>query len=182
MVLICEYRGVPHPVASPFHPHSVSAASGELRAPPPLLAPRFAPSDTIGGAEATAGASYCLLGGTEDGAGGFAVACHVSWSCVMCSCRCLPCLPRIARRRAALSYRRRSPSALCFRMMLSLALSCHARISISPRLSTRETGSRAGRVLTWRCGDDDVRRIKKSGRGFRSPSACFSFYRAYMPL
>ena len=38
------------------------------------------------------------------------------------------------------------------RMASPLARSHHACDTLSPRLSTRETGSRAGRVLTWRCG------------------------------
>lgn len=112
----------------------------------PLLAPRYAPSDTIGGA-GVCGSSRCLPDGASDGS-------VVRFRLVVAVMRPLrllaPCVPRIARRRAALSYRRRSPFAWCFRMMLSLARFRHTRRTISPRPSTRETGSRAGRTLILR--------------------------------
>lgn len=69
----------------------------------------------------------------------------------------LPCCPFI------------SPPLVRSRMVSPLARSRHARRFISPRPSTRETGSRTGRGLARCCEISDVRRIEKSGRVFRFP-------------
>ena len=72
--------------------------------------------------------------------------------CIMCSCRCLPCVPRIARRHAAL--RIDSARSFRFRMMLSLTHFRHACDTISPRLSDTMDGERngAGACSTMRIG------------------------------
>ena len=84
------------------------------------------------------GASRCSLGGASDGANGFIVN-------AMRLCRCLPhaCLgsPAAVPFFVSLSQLSRSHT------VLSLACSRHARLSISPRHPTRETGSGTGRVL-----------------------------------
>lgn len=136
MVLIFEHRGVSHPVASPFHPHSVSASPAS-RSPP-------RPSDTIDGAEARRLRVVILLARRSVGRG---VRSRRGLSCVMCHAL----VPLLALRASDRPPPCRSPYRR-FRMMLSRACSRYARLSISPRPSTRETGSGAGRVLARRCG------------------------------
>ena len=78
-----------------------------------------------------------------------------------------PCVPLIARRRAALRIAATRP--LRFLMVLSFARSHHACDTLSPRPSTRETGSGTGRGLARCCEISDVRRFEKSGRGCLFP-------------
>lgn len=147
----------------PSVPHAIPAF--------PLLAPRYAPSDTIGGAVSAGRPAACPTGRRTGRVCGLVVD-------AMRPCLCLvhACLGSLTAMPLSVS----SP-LLHSRMALSLARSHHACDTLSPRPSTRETGSRAGRVLARRCGDDDVRRIKKKRARFSFPVRLLRLYRLYKP-
>ena len=116
---------------------------------PLLLAPRYAPPARYDkrseGRLVGCGRPADRYGGTSNGACGLVVAVIYHVFVPMLANAGLESLAAVP----LSPYRRRSPFAWCFRMMLSLARSSHARRTISPRPSTRETGrgTRRGRLL-----------------------------------
>ena len=155
MVLIFEYRGVPHPVASPFYPVPSRRSREDCLRPlrrrlsiphaviRPCCFPLLSPPVRYDRRGEDCGASRCLLQ-LAVGRVGRAVSSRrgyhasVAAACPMRASDRLPCRPFI------------SPPLVRSRMASPLARSRHARRFISPRPSTRETGSRTGRMLARR--------------------------------